>query len=128
MKKFGIVIAVIISVVVIGLLTGYSLLNKQMDGLLEMEINELDLSQISDGEYLGEFYYSNIVGAKVKVSILNQKIVSIDLLEHLTGLGEKAETIIDVIIEDQSLLVDDVAGATSSSRVIKLALKNALEE
>ena len=49
------------------------------------------------------------------------------LLEHQTGLGGKAEAIIDQVIQNQSLEVDAVSGATTSSKTILKAIENALQ-
>ena len=54
------------------------------------------------------------------------QIVNNELLEHINERGEKAESIIDKIIEQQSIDVDAVTSATNSSKVIKQAVENAL--
>jgi hypothetical protein len=52
---------------------------------------------------------------RLKVTIKDQKIVSIEIIKHNTWKGEKAEQIIsNRIIEKQSTNVDVVTGATNS--------------
>ncbi len=67
--------------------------------------------------------------AVVSVTIENQKIVKIDIIEHNALLGKKAEPILPQrIIDAQSTAVDAVSGATNSSKVIMNAVQNALEQ
>lgn len=42
------------------------------------------------------------------------------------GIGKPAEAIVEDIVENQSIEVDAVSGATNSSRVIMKACENAL--
>lgn len=90
-----------------------------------IKISDLDLSNVKDGTYTGE-YASSPCAAKVEVTIENHKIKSIDLIEHKKGLGGKAETILDDVVKSQSLEVDTVSGATLSSKVILKAIENAI--
>lgn len=88
-------------------------------------IEEVDLSKVSDGIYIGECSV-DYIRAKVEVEVKAHQIVNIELLEHINERGEKAESIIDKIIEQQSIDVDAVTSATNSSKVIKQAVENAL--
>ena len=56
----------------------------------------------------------------MKRYIYNNRITNIEIIKHINGQGGPAEVIINDIMEYQSLLVDDIAGATYSSRVLKL--------
>ena len=61
--------------------------------------------------------------------VLRELNISLDrAVEHLAGKGTIAEVITEDIIRDQTLLVDDISGATTSSHVLKLAIQDALEE
>ena len=81
-------------------------------------------SNLKDGEYSG---YSRLVD--VKVTIKNDKITGIEIVEHRGG-GAKYENmilpLIDQIIKSQSLEVDAISGATTSSNYLKNAIKEAL--
>jgi uncharacterized protein with FMN-binding domain len=69
------------------------------------------------------------VKAQVKVSIEDQRISTIELIEHSTWKGKEAEAIIpDRIIQEQSTAVNAVSGATRSSRVIMNAVQNAVDK
>lgn len=92
----------------------------------QIEIENIDVSTIEDGEYIGEYYLSESVGAKVEVTVNNNEIVNIDFIEHKCARGKKAEAITINVIDSQSLDVDAISGATGSSTVILKAIENAL--
>jgi uncharacterized protein with FMN-binding domain len=88
---------------------------------------KIDSEKIKDGIYQGQ-YTSGPVKVVAKVKIRNQSVVDIELLQHRTWKGKKAETIIpNRIIEEQSTRVDVVSGATISSRVIMNAVQHAID-
>ncbi len=93
----------------------------------ETSLDDIDISRISDGTYIGE-YDVNFIYAKVEVTVQNGRITDIVLLEHKNERGKSAEMITDRIIEQQKTDVDAVSGATNSSVVIKKAVENALRE
>jgi len=65
----------------------------------------------------------------VKVEVKDGKIVSVEILDHkeTTGISDPAlEQVPASMIEKQTVAVDDVSGATMSSKGIKEAVKNAL--
>jgi len=90
------------------------------------EINSVDLRTIEDGTYIGSYYYKDQVGATVEVIVLNHTITEITITDHLYGLGKPAEAIINDVVDQQSLDVDTVSGATSSSILILKAIESAL--
>ncbi|OCL26916.1 hypothetical protein U472_05360 [Orenia metallireducens] len=95
--------------------------------LEDIEINDINLGEIEDGQYIGE-YTTTLVAAKVAVKVKDHKVVSIDILEHRNGRGQKAERIVDSVIRQQSLKLDVISGATGSSKVILKAIENALSK
>lgn len=88
---------------------------------------KVDHQELVDGMYEGS-YRRGPMKARVKITIENQRISSIDLLEHDTWKGKEAEEIIPRIIQEQSTDVDTVSGATMSSRVIMNAVQNAVDK
>ena len=95
--------------------------------LKKVKINEVPISQVADGEYVGEAQIKP-VSAKVNVQVENGKITDIEIKDHMTGLGKNGEKIIDQIINKQSLDVDAISGATQSSVTITKAVENALTQ
>lgn len=86
-----------------------------------------DLNSIADGLYLGSCE-NGLVKAEVEVEVQNHAIASIKILKHDNGLGSGAEVIIDTVVEQQSIELDAVAGATYSSGTILKAVEDALSK
>ena len=88
----------------------------------------VDPARLADGTYRG----SDRGGpnkAIVEVTIKNNSIVKIKIIQHQAWKGKKAEeTIVERIIARQSTRVDAVSGATNSSRVIMNAVQLAIEK
>ena len=92
-----------------------------------ISIEEINLSEIPDGIYYGE-YDVGFIYAKVEVVVNDGKIAKISILEHKNDRGASAEVIIDEIVAQQKLDVDAVSGATNSSAVLKRAVMDALKQ
>jgi uncharacterized protein with FMN-binding domain len=84
------------------------------------------LGALPDGRYEGSFNPGRFVGATVAVSVAGHRIVSIEIVEHNYGQGKPAEQITERVIVSQGLAVDSISGATVSSKVILVAIENAL--
>ena len=82
-----------------------------------------------DGSFEGQAEgYGGLV--KVRVTIVNEKISSIEIISHneTPGYYEKAEGIINSIVENNATNVDAIAGATITSDAIKNAVNDALNK
>jgi uncharacterized protein with FMN-binding domain len=85
-------------------------------------------AKLKDGTYEGS-YRGGPNKASVQVTVKDNSIVNIEILQHLAWRGGIAEaTIAERIIASQSTKVDAVSGATNSSRVIMNAVQNAVEK
>lgn len=128
-SKKKIISFIILFLLLIGLICGAVYLKNVADykrAVRETTFSEIDITNISDGIYIGE-YDVNFIYAKVEVTVEDGEIVNINLLEHRHERGKAAETVIEKIIEEQKIDVDAVSGATNSSTVIKKAIENALK-
>lgn len=86
----------------------------------------MNLEKVKDGTYKGE--YKNFpVKVVVSVKVKNHQITEIKIKKHREGKGEKAEAIIEDVIQAQSLEIDVISGATLSSKCILKAIENALQ-
>ena len=92
----------------------------------ETTFEEINISDISDGVYIGE-YDVNFIYAKVEVTVQNGETTNINILEHRHDRGKAAEAISNKIVDEQKIDVDAISGATNSSTVIKKAVENALK-
>lgn len=123
-KKFiiGMIIAVFLFV-------GGSALHQLVSSLRyinNLVISTPDLSRVQDGVFNGTFE-TPILSANVDVLMENHRITEIRINDHNYGRGGGAEIITDDVIAQQSLEVDTISGATSSSLVILRAIQDALE-
>ncbi len=100
--------------------------NAYQAAVRETVIADVDIAQIPDGVYTGE-YDVDFIQAKVEVRVRAGKIAEIALMEHKNDRGAAAERIVDAIIAEQTLQVDGITGATNSSTVIRKAVENALQ-
>ncbi len=93
-----------------------------------MPIGSIDLSKIADGVREGSFSLSDI-SCKVKVTVKNNKIESVEIVENATNdLAKKAEKVAGSVLAAQSLQVECVTGATATSKAILKAIENALKK
>ncbi|BBM18307.1 hypothetical protein G15_1972 [Enterococcus avium] len=123
MGKRTIIILIVVVVLVVCIKLGAGILTKRT--LKKVKVNELDISKVADGEYKG-FAQIKPVSAKVQVSVEKGKISTIQIKDHMTGLGKNGEKIVNRIIDKQSLEVDAISGATQSSITILKAVEDAL--
>ncbi|BBF44858.1 FMN-binding domain-containing protein [Lachnospiraceae bacterium KM106-2] len=118
---------VLLLVVGIHLVTYFVDFNQYKNKIQEIRIGEPDLSKVSNGTYIGE-YNVGYIDAKVQVKVEDKRITDIQILEHKTERGKKAEKIVDAMVDQQKIHVDAVTGATNSSLVIEKACENALRQ
>ena len=129
MSKKKVVLLVIMLLLLIGLVWGIIYLKSVSDykqAVKETTFEEINISDISDGVYIGE-YDVNFIYAKVEVTVQNGEITNINILEHRHERGKAAEAIANKIVDEQKIDVDAISGATNSSTVIKKAVENALK-
>lgn len=119
---------ILIGIMMVGVMIMFLSLQANMKEIQEIPIKEIDLNRVSDGTYVGTYYYEDQIGATLEVVVLNHEITEINVMEHICGKGAIAEDLLSDIVLTQSLDVDDVAGATTSSHVLKLSVQDALKE
>ncbi len=121
------IVAVIVIIIGVGAFQFNALIKKTDANIKAIVIESVDLSKVADGTFEGD-YDAGAIYAKVKVQVKSGKITRIDIVEHKNGKGAPAEVLADQIVNQQSMEVDDVSGATGSSRVIKKAVETALKK
>ena len=94
---------------------------------LRASTKAFDISAVQNGVYEGKAFLLP-VSVKVRASVSEGRIESIDLLRHFNGQGKTAEAIIDDVMATQSLGVDVIAGASYSSLTILKAIEQALSK
>ncbi len=126
MKKGKKILLITFIVVLFLFITGKIVMGNMVKNVKNISVSMPDLSNVQDGNYIGE-YSITPVHVKVEVSVNNHQITDISILQHDNGLGSTAESIVNDIIEEQSLDKDAVSGATVSSKCILKAVENAIE-
>ena len=126
-RKLGCLIAalVFIAVIIVTIFVIITVIEKNLESFSELDFASLDMGTVEDGTYTGSADGS-IVKATVEVTVKDHVIMDIKILSHDNGKGKPAEAIVDDIVANNSLEVDVVSGATSSSNIIKAAVLNAL--
>ena len=126
-KKIIIIVCIFIIAICTCLGVKYLLdVKRYQEKVSKIEIKDVNLNSISDGEYTGKCDV-DFIKAEVIVEVKDNKISNIKLVEHKNGRGKKAEGIINEVKAKNSLKVDTVTGATNSSKVILKAIEVALE-
>lgn len=120
-------LTIVIAVILVGhIITYFMDFATYQKKIASIEIEAMDISQVADGLYEGE-YDAGYIYAKVQIEVKAGKIVSLSLLEHRNERGKQAEALLDDVLEKQAIDVDTISGATNSSKVIKQAIANALK-
>lgn len=124
-KKIGLIIFVVV-VIISAIIVYFAVQTKDnLNQLAMMNIEEIDLSETENGLYTGTYTVFPIT-VVVSIEVVDHKMIDIEILKHTQGQGIAAEVIIDDVLDNQSINVDAIAGATYSSKVILLAIKAAL--
>lgn len=123
-------IIAITAVLIVGVM-GYGVkylsgIRRYKDFVNRIEIQNVDLSKLSDGKYTGKCD-AEVISAEVEITVNDNKIEDIELLNHKNERGKPAESVVDEVVKEQKITVDTVSGATNSSKVILKAIENALE-
>ena len=105
---------------------GFSSLSDYQNTVKNISVSDVDVTKVADGDYIGECNVQYIY-AKVRVVIENGVITKIELLEHRNERGGAASQITDKVVTEQKVNVDAISGATNSSKVIKKAIENAIQ-
>lgn len=124
-NKVLIIIAIVITAAAVAGTLIFKQMERDLDQLAQIEIGQLDLAAVDDGSYTGE-YAAGPVRASIEVEVRDHAIVDLTILEHDNGKGEAAEAILADVLRAQSLQVDAIGGATYSSKVLLLAIEDAL--
>lgn len=114
-------IAIIFTVLVIIVGGGYFAASRGLPEMQELVINDVNLDEISDGVYAGEFNRYRW-SYKVKVKIQGGEIVDV----QIDNGGALEQELSERIIAKQSLDVDINTGATVSSKAFLKAVEAAL--
>lgn len=126
MKRSKKVLLITFNVALFLFIAGKIMIGNMVRNIQDISVTMPDLSSVQDGNYIGE-YSITPVHVKVEVSVSNHRITNITILQHDNGLGSTAESIVNDVVQEQSLDIDAVSGATVSSKCILKAVENAID-
>ena len=110
------------------LLSAASCDESQSDRIKALQLPDINLSEIEDGSHRGSFRYHKST-YETLVEVRNHRITDIQVLQaEWDKYDEMALTILQNVIEQQSLQVDVVTGATKSCKLYLLTIYNALSD
>lgn len=90
-----------------------------------LQVQEVDMSRVHDGEYIG-IYQNKLLLAVVRVEVFDHQIMEIEVLQHKESYMPQARQTAEQVVEQQSLQVDTIAGATFTCDTVRKAVENAL--
>ncbi|QGU96632.1 FMN-binding protein [Clostridium bovifaecis] len=127
MKLF---LKIILSVVAIMLLVGIGgtlFLIRGLEKESNIIIDNISISSLEDGVYNGE-HKAGRWSNKVEVIVKNHKIDKVNLIEDvLFSKPEVAEELFSRVVKNQSINVDEISGATATSKAYLKAIETALK-
>ena len=125
LKKIGLIVFIVVVVLTAIGIYFFIDINDKLEALGNARIEEVVLTSIDDGKYIGEYdqFPINVI---LEVEIIDHEIINIVIIKHDNGQGKPAEVIINDVIEIQGIDIDTIAGVTYSSKAILLAISDAL--
>lgn len=129
-RKSAVIRAVFFGVLILAVL-GFSAMLFMVQSykwkLAALTVPEVDFRKVAAGVYEG-VQDVGLVSAAVRVTVTNGIVTNIVVFAHKHGPGYGAEALLPVILKKQSLAVDAVSKATGSSKVLRLAVADALKK
>ena len=122
--KIGFLVFVGFILVVTGLLIW---MMQGQEEILNYEIGEIDLSEVSDGVYVGSFDQGRWKN-QVEVTVENHEIIDIKVIKTVRfERKEITQEVILQVINQQSLDVDIEAGTTITVNAYLISIRKALD-
>jgi len=114
----GIIIAVLVGLIAIVTFNGMGYVRK-------MAVNPVDLSKVADGAYAGTFKKGRF-SYSVEVAVKDHRIQAVKMTSPKQAMNAIIEQIFARIVQDQSVKVDTVSGASLTTKAVSKAVENAL--
>ena len=120
MKKLGLL------VLVLGLAVLAICSRTEVQAVRNLTINHIDLSQVKDGVFSGEYAYAGFT-YQVKVTLAAHNITDVTQIQNRTTKQAKmAAGVVARVLDQQKNDVDAVSGAMTTSKALLKAIENAL--
>ncbi len=125
-RKVILIVVALIVILCAAIAAVITVAERNLKAMETITIENFDLTQVPDGTFTGDYNAFPVI-VRAEVTVRDHVITAIELIKHMNGRGGAAEVIPDRVVQAQTLLVDSISGATYSSKVILLAIYNALE-
>ncbi|MBD3372534.1 MAG: FMN-binding protein [Candidatus Coatesbacteria bacterium] len=103
---------------------------EEIEQVQSLDVFDLDLTAVTDGVHAGSFSYGTgeyPVAVAVEVTVSDGRITDIIVTENEDREHpQSAEAVLPRIVDAQSLDVEAVSGATTTSKALMKAVENAL--
>ena len=123
--KILLIVAVVVVILAAAIAAVITIAERNQRAVEAVIMEDFDLSLVPDGTFQGKYNAFPVI-VEVDVTVKNHVITGIGLVKHMNGQGGGADVLPAKVVEAQSLLVDTISGATYSSKVMLLAIRNAL--
>ncbi|WKY44754.1 FMN-binding protein [Eubacteriaceae bacterium ES2] len=128
MKKFLLVILIVFGLVILASGVGIFYITRGLEEGAKLSINPVDLSQLADGSYDGQ-YESGRFSNALTLTISDHQITYITVTQTVKFENpEVTKSLIDEVMTAQNTDVDVVSGATVTSKAYLKAMENALTQ
>jgi uncharacterized protein with FMN-binding domain len=125
-KRIIIGAVVFLGVVIVVFAYNFGQMIREIGRVMDAPLAQHDLSLVADGAYPGETTYMGSA-FEVEVKVKDHRVTGIDVLkDDGREYSKKAAAVLVNVIEKQSLEVDAVSGATTTSKVLLNAVNDAL--
>ncbi len=124
-KTIVTILSIILGIVVVLLIVGGIYSWRFISGSRKIVVGSVDLSKVPDGTCEGSYSFFHD-SAKVRVKVLDHRITNLELLSSPGAAKNQIPTLTQRVLDQQSLQVDLVTGASVSEKVFLKAVENAL--
>lgn len=120
------IVLIVVGVIVVLLLLGLFAVTRGMKDIRKLEIHDIDISSLEDGEYEGS-YHKTRWNYRVKLTVKDGRIEDVSFIEKPDD-GKFSKNASEEILKAQSVQIDTVSGATINTRAFQKAVENALAQ
>ena len=125
MKK---IVRITVSLLIIIAIGGVFFITRGLKSGVNLVINNVDLSSLSDGTYDGKYNAGRWTN-EMNVTIKDHKITKLDVVKDVSiSKFEVTNAMLSKVIKKQNTNVDVVSGATVTSKAYLKSIENALNK
>ena len=127
MKKLLKVMLILFAILLISAASMIYIFTNGMEEASAIQVASIDLSQVEDGEYRGEYKLTRWSN-QIKVTVKDHKITALEVLDDVMfKMDAVSSALFERVIVNQSLDVDIETGATLTSHAYLKAIEVALK-